>query len=208
MERETRSVPLDKSERVRAEVKMAAGELNIEGGAKNLVDAEFEYNVPAWKPEVQYRSSGSVGDLSITQPGSKTSTGGDQKNRWNLELNDEVPLDLRVECGAGEAKLKLGSTHLSSISVTMGAGTLALDLRGKPAKDYSVHVVGGVGEATIRVPGDVGVTAKVAGGLGDISVRGLHKQGDSYVNDAYERASTRIRIDVQGGIGSVKLIAE
>jgi len=28
------------------------------------------------------------------------------------------------------------------------------------------------------------------------------------VNDAYERAAVRIRLDVQGGVGSIKLIAE
>ena len=90
----------------------------------------------------------------------------------------------------------------------MGAGTIRLDLRGKPTKDYTVRIRGGVGEATVYLPRDVGISASASGGLGDISVTGLRKSGDRYVNDAEGRAPVRIRLDIQGGVGSIKLIAE
>jgi len=204
---ESRSVDLDKAESVRVELKMPVGELNVRGDATKLVDADFTYNVPAWKPDLRYHSSPSVGDLVIEQHGPSSSSG-NAKNRWDLRFNNEVPVEFRIECGAGEARLELGRLNLRSVDVTMGAGTLALDLRGAPRQDYSVHVRGGVGEATVRLPKDVGVSATASGGLGDISVTGLHKSDDRYINDAYEHASRRIRLDIQGGVGTIKLIAE
>jgi predicted membrane protein len=186
---------------------MAAGELEVRGGAQNLLDASFDYNVASWKPDVQYRSSGGVGDLTVEQHGS-ASSGGNTKNRWDLKFSNDVSLDIRTEFGAGEARLNLGSLRLNSVDIQMGAGTLDLDLRGRPAKDYSVNVRGGVGEATIRLPKDVGVSAKATGGLGDISTDGFHKDGDKYVNDAYAGATTRIRLDIQGGVGTIRLISE
>ena len=90
----------------------------------------------------------------------------------------------------------------------MGAGNLRLDLRGTPAKDYSVRIRGGVGDATVYLPKDVGITARATGGLGDISATGLRKSGDLYVNDSSETARVKIRLDIQGGVGSLKLIAE
>ena len=123
-----------------------------------------------------------------------------------MRFNDNVPLDLRVEFGAGEGRLNLGSLSLRSVEFEMGAGTLSLDLRGTPSKDYSVRVRGGVGEATVYLPKEIGISATASGGIGDISVTGLRKSGDRYVNDAYERAAVRIRLDVQGGVGSIKLI--
>jgi len=93
------------------------------------------------------------------------------------------------------------------VEFELGAGDLNLDLRGKPAKDYTVRVRGGAGDARIYVPKDVGVSAVITGGLGDISADGLHKSGDKYVNDAYENATVRINLDITGGVGSVKLIS-
>jgi hypothetical protein len=204
---ESRSVELDKAERVRVELKMPMGEMDVRGGARQLVDAEFDYNVPAWKPDIRYRSTGSAADLAIEQQG-PTSVSGHAKNRWDLRFNDSVPLDMRVECGAGEARLNLGRLSLRSLEIQMGAGTLRLDLRGTPTKDYSVRIRGGVGEATVYLPRDVGVSAIAGGGIGEVSVSGLHKDGDRYVNDAYDRAPVKIRLDIQGGVGSIKLIAE
>jgi hypothetical protein len=206
-QRESRSVDLDKSERVRAELKMAVGELDVRGGAQKLLNADFTYNVAGWKPDIRYRSAGAVGDLILEQHG-PTSSIGNTINRWDLRFNDNVPLDLRVEFGAGEARLNLGSLSLRSVNVEMGAGTLRLDLRGTPSKDYSVRIRGGVGEATVYLPREVGISANASGGIGDISVTGLRKRADRYVNDAYEQAAVRIRLDIQGGVGSIRLIAE
>lgn len=204
---ESRSVDLDKSERVRVELKMPGGELDVRGGAQKLLDADFTYNVAAWKPDIRYRSAGAAGDLILEQHGT-TSSSGNTKNRWNLRFNDNVPLDLRVEFGAGEARLNLGSLSLRSVDLEMGAGTLRLDLRGTPSKDYSVRIRGGVGEATVYLPKEIGISATASGGIGDISVTGLRKSGDRYVNDAYERVAVQIRLDIQGGVGSIRLIAE
>jgi hypothetical protein len=206
-EHESRSVDLDKAERVRVELKMLAGELDVRGGDQKLLDADFTYNVADWKPEVRYRSAGSVGDLIVEQRGPKLSRG-NAKNHWDLRFNDKVPLDFRVELGAGEARLNIGRLSLRSVELQMGAGTVELDLRGTPTKDYSVRVRGGVGEATVYLPKDIGVSATATGGIGDVSVSGLRKDGDRYVNDAYDRPGVRIRLDIQGGVGSIKLIAE
>src|SRR5262249_14954995 len=118
------------------------------------------------------------------------------------------PLDFRVEFGAGEGHLNLGSLTLRTVEIEMGAGALNVDLRGHPASDYSVRVRGGVGECTVYLPKGVGIAATASGGLGEIAVTGLRKSGDRYVNDAYDRAAVRIRLDVHGGVGSIKLIAD
>src|SRR5712675_400240 len=123
---ESRSVDLDKSERVRVELKMPVGELDVRGGAGKLLDADFTYNVAAWKPDIRYSSAGAAGDLIIDQHG-PTSSSGNTKNHWDLRFNDNVPLDLRVEFGAGEERLNLGSLSLRSVDLEMGAGTLRLD---------------------------------------------------------------------------------
>ncbi|HTA43570.1 MAG TPA: toast rack family protein [Bryobacteraceae bacterium] len=204
---ESHSVDLDKSEKVHARFKMPMGDLKMSGGADKLMDADFNYNVAAWKPDIRYTASGNSGDLVVEQNGPKSSLGG-AKNRWDMRLNDSVPMDLDIQFGAGDADLKFGSMNLRGLNLEMGAGDLRLDLRGTPKKDYSVRVRGGAGDATIYLPRGVGISAIAKGGLGDVSVQGLHKSGDRYVNDANETAAVRVDLDIQGGVGSISLNAE
>jgi len=207
LEHDRQSIEMDKSEMVRAEFKMGAGELMVEGGSPRLMEADFSYNVASSKPVVKYTSSGFRGTLTVEQPHS-AHAGGKVRYRWDLRLNDGVPMDVVAELGAGEAKMNLGGLNLRSVQVHMGVGELRLDLRGKPPRDYSVAIDGGVGHATVYLPSDVGVIANAAGGIGNISVSGLQKRGDHWINAAHENSPVMIHVDVHGGIGEIRLIAE
>lgn len=196
-----------KAELVRAELTMAAGKLEVTGGAKELLEATFEYNVPGWKPEVRYSSTGFRGQLTVQQ-NKPSASAGEARNNWNIKLANDIPLDIVVRCGAGESRLELGELNLRGVEVHMGAGAIDMDLRGKPTHDFAVTVHGGVGQARIRVPSDVGVIAEARGGLGSINVRGMKREGGAWVNEAYGKAKTTIRLDVKGGIGEIDIAAE
>jgi hypothetical protein len=199
------SVDLDKSEIVRATLKIGAGKLEVHGGAAQLVDGTITYNVPDWKPKVRYEASSFRGVLTIDQPG-KHGGMGHIKNEWDLRLNNDKPIDLSVEFGAGEANLDLGSLNLKGLSVELGAGKIDMDLRGTPKSSYNARIQGGVGEATVHVPTEVGVSAEAHGGIGQIEVEGLRKDGDHWVNDAWPSAKVRVRLNVEGGIGHIHII--
>ncbi len=199
------SIELDKSEVVRVEFKIGAGKLQVRGGAAKLLDGEFTYNVPSSKPTVEWVPSSFRGLLTVSQPEGHKHFGNNEYE-WNLRLNDGKPMDIKVELGAGEADLELGSLNLRGVDVEMGVGKLTLDLKGSPKTDYNVRIQGGVGEATVYLPKDAGVSADAKGGIGGIHAEGLHKDGSRYTNDAWPEAKVRIRLDVEGGIGSINLI--
>jgi hypothetical protein len=201
---ETRSIELDQSEEVRVDLKMGAGELRVEGGADKLMEGRFTYNRLRLRPEISY-NAGSRGHLVVEEPSHMgTAT---HRYAWDLRFNNQKPLDLDVHCGAGETRLNLGDLTLRRANVEMGVGELKMDLRGAPKGDYEVNVRGGVGEATIYLPENVGIDAHVEGGIGDIRAPGLSKRDGRYVNDSYGRAKTTVRLDIRGGIGSINLIS-
>jgi hypothetical protein len=205
LQSETKIIERDNAELVKVDLKMGAGELRVQGGAAKLMEAEFSYNVPSWKPDVRYSNTGVRGYLTVEQP-STSKVAGQNRYIWDLKLSDEVPLDLTVHFGAGEAKLNLGSLSLRSVEMDMGVGEIKVDLRGQPKRDYDVHIRGGVGEATVYLPRDAGVYADASGGIGGIKATGLRKQGSHYVNDAYETSKVKIHLDIRGGIGAINLI--
>ncbi len=208
--RESQTVDLSKaqgSERVRVELEIGAGELRVEGGAKELMEADFVYNVASWKPQIHFEKSGFRSTLHVKQ-GGRTASFGKTKNEWRLRLNDTIPIDFSLHCGAGENRLNLGQLDLRGVEVHIGAGRVELDLRGKPPQhDYSVEVHGGVGEAVLRLPPEAGIEARASGGIGEIEVQGLEKHGDHWRNAAANKGRATIRVEVHGGIGRISIDA-
>jgi hypothetical protein len=203
---DSRSVELAGAQSARVEVDLGAGELWVEGGSNKLLEADFHYSVRAWAPVIKYDVSAGRGYLTVRQPPVHGFNTGHRQNRWDLHLNDKVPIDLRVNLGAGKGAFKLSGTALRRLNVEIGAGELQVDLTGVWDHDVDAEVHGGVGEATIRLPRDVGVRATATGGLGGINAQGLHKEGGYYVNDAYGKSDIHLRLNVTGGIGQINLI--
>src|SRR5215212_7572552 len=208
LQEESKSVDLNNADSVRAQLKMGAGELNVTGGADGLMEGDFSYNVSEWKPKVSYDVSGGEGELLVKQGSANSgSLDGKARNEWDISLNEEVPTDLVVQVGAGESELDLDSLTLKGVDLKMGAGKSTVDLTGDYAKSFDATIQGGVGEATVLLPSEVGVKVKAEGGLGKINAKGLKKVGDSYVNDAYGESDINLSVEVQGGVGEINLKA-
>jgi N-terminal domain of toast_rack, DUF2154/LiaF transmembrane domain len=192
------------SEAVRVHIKMPAGDLKLSGGANKLMEADFDYDEAEGKPEASYRVSGGTGELDVTQPGKKFHFG-PSHNNWNIRLADDVPIELKVDMGAGQSDLKAGNLSLSRLDIGMGAGQFTADLTGNWKKDLEAEIHGGVGNAVILLPEDVGVRVHATGGIGSINSGGLRRNGDEYVNDMYGKSPVTLRLDVSGGVGNIDL---
>ena len=207
MQNESRSVPLEDVKSVNAKVVIGAGMLALEGGAKNLMDANFIYNIASWKPDVSYSVSNGVGNLQVHQgSGGGVSQMGHVRNDWNLRFNDEVPINLAVDFGAGEGVLHFGGLFLTGLAVKSGASKLTSDFDGIWKNDLNASIESGVGELSIVLPQHTGAIVKVSQGIGNTEVgSGLKANGNYYINDAYGKTGTTLRIDAKSGIGKTKL---
>jgi hypothetical protein len=222
MQSESKSVDLEIPNRgqnmtfATVHLKMGAGELNVTGGADadRLMEADFSYNVSAWKPEVSKHVPGEWGLLRVRQGSVEGARGGDARNVWDIRLNDEVNTALVVEVGAGQSDLDLDSLNLGlpyqfegvDLTVQMGAGDTTVDLTGNytKRKNIDASIQGGVGEATVLLPSRVGVKVK-AQGLGKINAEDLQRVDDAYVNDAYGESEVTLRVDIEGGFREINL---
>jgi hypothetical protein len=226
---ESEAVELGDSGAVDVEIMMAAGELDVSGGAADLLSADFTYNVAELEPEVELKGD----KLSVLTPDVEyTGVGSfwdidEYRYEWDLRLINDVPMDMDITMGAGRANLDLGSlalltlnletgagdvtldlsdsSSLSRLTVEAGVGELALDLSGDWGSDLDADIQSGIGELTVLLPRDAGVRLDVGGGIGQVNTSGLKKDGDSYVNDAYGDSDVTLRLDIQAGIGKLNL---
>lgn len=203
---DSRTVPLDGAESARVQIELGAGELRLQGGSDALLTADFHYTGAAARPRVAYDVAAARGYLTIRQPVIDAIGLGNRRDLWELRLNERVPLDLRVNLGAGKGEFKLGGASVRRLDVEVGAGELTIDLTGNWEQDLNAQITGGVGEATLRLPRDAGVRIRARGGIGGINASRLRRHGGYFVNDAYEHAGPKLRIEVTGGIGRINLI--
>lgn len=228
LQTESETVELGDAASVRVKIDMGAGELDVAGGAAELLEANFTYNVAELKPEVDY----SGGTLTVRTPDVDTGIGSlwdadEYRYEWDLRLNDDVPMELQVSVGAGRTNLKLGSLSLTELDVAGGAGEVLVDLSGSASltrldigsgagaltvnltgtwqNDLEASIGGGVGKRILILPRDTGVRVKVAVGVGDVDAAGLTKEGEYYTNDAYGQSEVTLYIEVGGGVGGTEL---
>jgi N-terminal domain of toast_rack, DUF2154 len=204
---EQQSIELDGSGSTRVNLEMGAGELKVSGGAAKLVEAEFTYNADRLKPTVEHHSSATEGEIRISQAETSGLSIG-AMSRWDLRLNNGVVLDIIAKLGAGEADMQLGDLNLRNLEVGIGAGQVHVDLRGTPKRGYGVRINGGVGQTVVYLPRSVGISANAAGGLGSISVNGLEKRGERWINTGHENDPIQITVDIKGGIGEIQVTAQ
>ncbi len=202
---DTRSVELEGAEFADVKLDMGVGELRIQGGARGLMEGYFRYNIDQWKPEINYRISGSRGILTVKQGKSHRMTMGKKKNKWNVSLNDDVPINLTIDHGVGQCKIDLTGVTLKSVDIDMGIGELTVDISGERKQSLDVVVDSGIGSATLYLPEHIGIRARIDRGIGSIDARGFSKRGEVYTNDAYGKTDVSIDIEVDAGIGSVEL---
>ena len=227
----SKSVARNNVDRLTARISIGAGKLLVTGGADQLMEADFEYSQENWEPEIDFQSDGAEGQLSIDQPSLADdfnfNFGNNQRNEWRIRLNDEVlqtlecrmgagesELDLRglalrrvdIDAGVGEHEIILINTSLPELTLDVGVGEVTLDLSGAWKNNLRAEIDGGIGELNLKVPVGVGVRLDVSGGLGSVDVPpGYTKDGNAYVNEAYQGAEYRLEIDVDAGIGSIEV---
>jgi hypothetical protein len=110
-------------EAVNLTINMAAGELDLTGGAEGVLAGEIRYNVVDWEPKLE-----NDGDrVTLTQGDGDTSIGlptsGSQIiNEWTLQLGD-IPYELELNAGAYEGSLDLSGVPLRRLEVHDGASS-------------------------------------------------------------------------------------
>ncbi len=201
----TETVDLGEAESVDVELKMGAGELNVEGGASALLEGTFVSRYERHIPEVTYGVFGKKGKLSIQEKKRRGLRFGSGKNRWDIRLDNRVPMDMKIDLGAGETDLDLRGFQIQRLDIDMGVGAMTLDLSGERSRNLDVIIDGGIGHATIFLPEDIGVRAEIDGGIGSVSARHFNKSRKVYTNQAYGKSAVTVDLSVDAGIGSIDL---
>jgi predicted membrane protein len=200
-------VKAEGADQVKVKLSIGAGKLRLTSGSSELMLAGFIYTDPRWKPQIDYKKDGNSGSLSIKQPSTKDiNINDDDKYVWNLKFSNKIPLDFKIECGAGLSEIKLGDLNVNSFSMAMGVGKTELDLRGEWKKSTKIELDGGIGHTKIYLPKNVGVVLNVDKGIGSLEFSDLtQKDKTHYTNKLAETSDIILNINIKTGIGRIEI---
>jgi hypothetical protein len=152
-----------------------------------------------------YNVAGSEGRLALKEEGVNFILGGNSLSHWEIGLNPQIPIALRVNGGVGRAILDLSALNIPSLNIDAGVGSFTITT--PKAGVTTMRINGGVGLATITVPQGVAAHIRVDGGLGSTRVdeSRFPKAGNVYQSADYASATNKIDIEVDGGIGSINI---
>jgi hypothetical protein len=213
-----KSVPLGTAAAMTATVSMGAGELSIAGGAPagEALAGDFEYAPKSLEPMVTSETSGDELKVEVRHPEVDRLPLVNLKSNWDIRLTNDVPTDLVLNMGAGDANVDLSDVDVTDLAINLGAGQSDIDLTGERTREVRGRIQAGVGELVVRLPKDVPVRVTgIRDGIGDWSADGFTSDGSVVVNEAWEAQGSSaeanegsIELVVQRGIGEVRLELE
>ena len=205
---ETVSQPLMTATRAEVAITMGLGTLELDARepSTNLIEGTVGRREREQVTH-DFRIIGETGHYTLRTEGKDTTSipfrfRREQNVRWDLHLNRDVPMALKVDTGAGTARLDLRELRATNVEVRTGVGatTLMLPKAGQPR----VEVDGGVGTTTVLIPAGIAARIEVEAGLGSASVQGDYKRNENmYVSSDYETATDRVDLRIRGGIGNI-----
>jgi hypothetical protein len=115
----------------------------------------------------------------------------------------------RLAFNVGAAQFEatqLGNSGCRVISLSGAVGDMEMDFSGGHlAPETQVNVKVGLGEVRLRIPEHVGIRLESDRFLASVDRAGLVKQGSAYVSPDYDRATTKIMLDIDAALGSVEI---
>ena len=200
--REDLTIPLGDHPSATVRIRFGAGTLDSGLAAPGqLVDGRF-------RGGVVHREHGS-GIVDLEQDTSYGMPWLQRESAWTLGLTGEVPLDLKLEAGASRTRLDLSGTRTRRLEVKTGASETTVTLP-RAAGMTDVKAEAGAASLTFIVPAGVAGRIHGAVALGSIRVDEdrFPRFGSDYQSTDYGSATNRVDLDINGGVGSVRIRGE
>lgn len=198
---EALQIPLGGAADARVRIRFGAGEIRTQPAAPGqLLDGRFVGGV-------RHRVI-SPGQVELEQDLTYGMPWFDRSFDWTVGLTAEVPLDLRLETGASKATLDLSGLLVRNLVLSSGASQTRVILP-RTAGATTVRAETGAAALTIEVPTGVAarIRTRMALGSSQVDESRFPRTGDGYESPDYASSTNRVDLDLQGGVGSVRVIS-
>jgi hypothetical protein len=203
VEGEQVSIPLEGATSAFVKLDHGAGRLTLRSGAGSaeIVNGTFgnglsyKSHVEGGRLDVKLRTSQQVW---AWWPGESLD--------WDIRLNRDIPLSLKIDSGASASILDLGDLKVTDLDINTGASSTVLTL---PANAGNTHVDIDTGASSLKVsiPSGVAASIRIKSGIASVNVnpRFPRIDGGLYQSPDFSTAANRVDVTIDAGVGSIEV---
>jgi hypothetical protein len=198
------SIPLETAHSARIKLDHGAGRLNIQAGASST-----ELLSGIFGSEVDYKSilEGDQLQVKVRNFPHFWSWFPGESLDWDIRLNGDIPLNLKIDSGASASTLDLTDLKVVDLDIDTGASSTEVNLPAN-AGNTRVDIDSGAASLNLHIPSGVAARIKVKSGIASINVdsnRFPLLDGGLYQSSDYATAANRLDITIDTGVGSVNI---
>jgi hypothetical protein len=201
------SVPLEGAQEAKVRLTHAAGKLEVKALPTGSTDLLTGTSIGAVNVEVSRDGNKVKARVSADSAGYWGVNMQNYGLNWQLGLNQDVPIRLKVKSGASETIMDLADIRLTELDVETGASSTEVAL---PAKAGFTKATFKFGEASvkIRVPSGVAAHIQLNSELSGINVDIVRfpKLENWFESPDYATAVNKVEIRVESGLGSIEIL--
>lgn len=197
----------EKAKDAQIDISTGASTFNIAGGSSLLVEGTIESIFSSPSISRKLLNSDRTDGISIKQnsqfwlPWNRSS-----RNNWNLKINSEIQTMLNITAGASKINVNLTDTNVSQLSINAGASKMDFDL-GVKSPNLKTTIKAGASTINISVPKECGISTKLDTGMtsNNLEKQGLIKNETVFTTTDYDKAPTKIQIEIDAGASTINL---
>lgn len=201
---ESFSIPLGAAQSVEYRFSHGAGQLEIRGGAPT---GQALVGTAAAGMSRNSHLKGDRLDVRVEAGPSFVPFLGPSQGVWLFQLTQEIPSTLRIEAGASSLNMDLKDVPATRVELKTGASSSNVTM---PARGISIlDIEAGVASVNVRVPEATAARIRVKESVSSINVdtnRFPRLDSGLYQSSGYDAAVDRTDINIEGGLGSVKVM--
>ncbi len=198
------SIPLEGARSARIKLDHGAGRLNVRAGATSgeLLNGVFGAEV-----DTTSRLDGDQLQVKVRNSPHFWAWYPGESLDWDIRLNGEIPLNLRIDSGASASTLDLTDLKVVDLDINTGASSTEITLPANAGKT-AVDIDSGASSLNIRIPTGVAARIRMKSGIASVTVdssRFPRLDGGLYQSPDYATAANTADITIDTGVGSVEI---
>lgn len=132
---------------------------------------------------------------------------GPESGVWRFQLNEEIPLTLRVESGASQLELDLSRLQLRYLKLEAGASTIKM-VAPACVENALLDIDAGAANLSIHIPEGVAARIRLQEGLTSVKInqqRFPPLEHNIYQSPDYSTASYHVELNLEAGVSSITI---
>jgi hypothetical protein len=207
LSQETKSIFYEDQAAGRIKFEIGAGSIVMNSGTENLVDMYSDYGV------LDFESDTEAGIADVRISGTTfviTDDSEEKKNKSFVIVNENIPWEISIDCGATQAEFNLSRLIIPEIEVNSGMSNLTFIFGDKQSKT-DVDIKSGMTNFNFVIPSNVGCRIITKESFSQ-RIKPTEGQKDKWVFNGnkvytknYDDAEKKVEIEMEGAFSSVSV---